>query len=137
MFSREKKTAKFAARVCREEKCRPTERPNDEEMKTTKTAHHLEGGQVLLPPDELLVLGSHGGHHVVEIHDNVHERVQKAEEGRVAAGSEAHAEPDAHRHDAVVDHVQQRNVLVFLAQHEEELKYAKRVKIKKRKNMLH
>lgn len=47
--------------------------------------HHLECGEVLLPPDELLVLRSHGGHHVVEVHDDVHERVQHREERAVAA----------------------------------------------------
>jgi len=81
---------------------------------------HLEGGEVFLPPDELLVLGSHGGDHVIKVHDDVDERVEQAEEGRVTAGSEANAEPHAHRHDTVVHHVQQRDVLLFLAQHEEE-----------------
>ena len=84
-------------------------------------SYHLEGGEVFLPPDELLVLGSHGGDHVIKVHDDVDERVEQAEEGRVTAGSEANAEPHAHRHDTVVHHVQQRDVLLFLAQHEEEL----------------
>ena len=39
----------------------------------------------------------------------------------MTAGSEANAEPHAHRHDTVVDDVQQRDVLLFLTQHEEEL----------------
>jgi len=38
----------------------------------------------------------------------------------MTAGSEANAEPHAHRHDTVVDDVQQRDVLLFLTQHEEE-----------------
>ena len=92
--------------------------------KGEQDTNHLEGGQVFLPPDELGVLRSHGGHHVVKVHDDVDERVEQTEEGRVAAGRETDAEPDAHRHDAVVDDVQQRDVLVLLAQHEEELRVA-------------
>ena len=81
----------------------------------------MEGGEVFLPPDELLVLGSHGSNHVIEVHDNMHECVEQAEEGGMSAGGEANAEPYAHRHDTVVDDMQQRDMLLFLAQHEEEL----------------
>lgn len=38
--------------------------------------YHLEGGEVFLPPNEFLVFGTHGGDHVVEIHDNVYEAVE-------------------------------------------------------------
>ena len=86
----------------------------------TDELDHLQRGEVLLPPDVLLVAGSQGGHHVIEVHDDVDEGVEQSEEGRVTAGAEADADPDAERHDAVVDDVQQRNVLVFLAQDEEE-----------------
>lgn len=48
-------------------------------------AHHLECGQIFLPPDVLLVFGSHRGHHVIEVHDDVDERVQHSEKGTVAA----------------------------------------------------
>jgi len=80
---------------------------------------HLESGEVFLPPDVLLVLGSHGGHHVVEVHDDVNERVEQSEESRVAAGRETDAEPHAHRHDPVVHHVQKRYVLLFFTQNKE------------------
>ena len=76
------------------------------ELRSTGT-DHLHDGEVFLPPDELGVLRSHGGHHVVKVHDDVHERVEQTEEGGVAARQEAHTEPDAHRHQAVVDDVQQ------------------------------
>lgn len=42
--------------------------------------HHLQCGQVLLPPEELLILRSHGRHHVIKVHDYVNERVEKAKE---------------------------------------------------------
>lgn len=81
---------------------------------------HLESGEVFLPPDVLLVLGSHSGHHVIEVHDDVNESVEQAEESRVTAGSETNAEPHAHWHDAVVNHVQKRNVLFFFPQNKEK-----------------
>lgn len=37
--------------------------------------YQLQGGQMLLPPDVLLVFRTHGGHHVVEVHDDVHQVV--------------------------------------------------------------
>lgn len=45
---------------------------------------HLENGQVLLPPEVLLNLWSHGSQHVVSVHGNVYERIQQAEERTVA-----------------------------------------------------
>ena len=44
---------------------------------------HLEVGEVLLPPDVAAVLGSHGGHHVVHVHHDVHKGVDEAEESAV------------------------------------------------------
>ena len=40
---------------------------------------------MFLPGDEALVAGSHGRHHVVRVHEDVDERVGKAEERAVAA----------------------------------------------------
>lgn len=37
----------------------------------------LDPCHVLLPPQVLLVFGSHGGQHVVEVHDYVHEGVEE------------------------------------------------------------
>lgn len=39
----------------------------------------------------------------------------------MTTGSKANTEPDAHRHYSVVNNVQERNVFVLFAQHEEEL----------------
>jgi hypothetical protein len=66
-------------------------------------------------------LWTHGGHHVVKVHDDVDEGVEQTEKGRVTARRETNSEPDAHWHDAVVNDVQKRNVLIFLAQNEENL----------------
>ena len=91
-----------------------------------KRAYHLEGREILFPPDELLVLWTHGGHHVIKVHDDVDKSVEQTEEGRVATGSEANTEPDTHRHDAVMNDMQERNVFVLFAQNEEELKKIKK-----------
>lgn len=48
-------------------------------------SYHLECGEVFLPPDELLVFRSHCGDHIVEVHDDMHERVEHGKEGTVAA----------------------------------------------------
>lgn len=44
------------------------------------STYHLEGGNVFLPPNVFLVLRAHRGHHVVEVHDHMHECIQQCEE---------------------------------------------------------
>lgn len=39
--------------------------------------HHLESGQVLLPPNVFLVFWSHSGNHIIKVHNNMHEPVLK------------------------------------------------------------
>ena len=58
-------------------------RPRMTSLYDVRGTHHLHGGHVLLPGDEALVLGPHGGHHVVGVHEDVHERVGQTEEGAV------------------------------------------------------
>lgn len=81
--------------------------------------NHLKSGEIFLPPNEFLVLWSHGGHHVVEIHDDVDESVEQTEESRVATRCETDSEPDAHRHNAVMHNVQKRDMFILFAQNEE------------------
>lgn len=82
---------------------------------------HLEGGQVLFPPQEPLVSGAEGGDQVIGVHDDVDEGVEEAEEGGVAAWGEFHAEPHGHRHHSVVDNVQGGELVVLFPHHEEYL----------------
>jgi len=42
--------------------------------------HHLQSGQILLPPQVFLDVGSQRGQQVVRIHDDMHERVEQTEE---------------------------------------------------------
>jgi len=44
---------------------------------------HLQGGQVLLPPQIFLHVGAQGSQQVVGVHDYVDERVQQSEERAV------------------------------------------------------
>jgi hypothetical protein len=81
----------------------------------------LDGGKILLPPQVLLVLGSKCGDQVVRVHDDVDKSVQESEESGVTAWGKFDAEPHRHGHDPVVDHVEGRNVVVFLPQNEEDL----------------
>lgn len=47
-------------------------------------SYHLQGGEILLPPEVLLELGSEGGEQVVRVHHDVDEGVEQSEEGAVA-----------------------------------------------------
>lgn len=68
--------------------------------------NHLEGSEILFPPDKLLIFGAHGGHHVVKVHDDVHKSVEQSEESRVATGRESNSKPYTHRHNSVMDDVE-------------------------------
>lgn len=61
--------------------------------------HHLEHGQVLLPPQIFLHLRSHRGQHVIRVHHDVNAGVDEAEERRVTARRELNAPPHTERHD--------------------------------------
>lgn len=81
---------------------------------------HLQAGEVLLPPEVLLELGSEGREQVVRVHYDVYEGVEQSEEGTVATWSELDAEPHGHGHATVVNDVQRRHLTSFFAHHEEE-----------------
>lgn len=82
--------------------------------------NHLESGQVLLPPDVLLIFRAHGGNHVIEVHDDVDERVQESKECAVTTWGEFQSHPNAHWHNSMVNNVQRRHLVVFLPQDKEE-----------------
>ena len=87
----------------------------------TNKLDHLKRSQVLFPPQILLVLRSHGRQHVVEIHDDMDTGVEKSKEGSVAAGQETGAGPDREGHDAMMDDMQQRDLIELFACHKTEL----------------
>lgn len=83
-------------------------------------AYHLQVGDVLLPPQILLHLRSEGGEEVVGVHDDVHERVDPANEGAMSAGIVLGGAPADHGHDSVMIHMQERHLTIVLAQHKED-----------------
>lgn len=74
----------------------------------------------MLPPQVFLEFWSHRGQHVVEVHDDVHEGVDNADEGSVSAGEVLGATPRDHRHDGVVVQVQERYLVILFPQDEED-----------------
>lgn len=44
-----------------------------------KAAYDLHDGQVFLPPQMLLDLWSHGGQHIVHVHDDMNERIDQSQ----------------------------------------------------------
>lgn len=83
-------------------------------------AYHLQVGDVLLPPQILLHLRSEGGEEVVGVHDDVHERVDPANEGAMSAGIVLGGAPADHGHHSVMIHMQERHLTIVLAQHKED-----------------
>ena len=79
--------------------------------------HHL---LLPFPPEILLYAGPHAGHEVVEVHHHVDAHVEEAHEGGVAAPDPLDPGPGGERHDAVMDHVQCRQVGELLTAQEEE-----------------
>jgi hypothetical protein len=97
---------------------------------------HLQDCDVFLPPQVFMHYWSHRGEHVVGVHHDVDARVEETEECRVATGHELDAPPDcdddeivnqlclqleltAEWHDAMVDHVKGRHLIISFAHHEE------------------
>lgn len=80
----------------------------------------LQGSDVLLPPEVLLPLVAQRCQGVVAVHDDVHEGVDGANEGAMTPGVVLGGPPGYHGHDCVVVHVQERDLVVLLAQDEED-----------------
>lgn len=83
--------------------------------------YELQLGDVLLPPDALLVLLVPGREQIVGVHDHVDETVERPEKDAVAAGNELGADPRQEGHSEMVVDVQECHLVVFLAEYEEDL----------------
>lgn len=68
--------------------------------------HHLERGEVFLPPNILLVFGTHRSDHVIEVHHNVDKGIEQSKESAVAARGKFHSHPDGEWHASVMDDVE-------------------------------
>jgi len=69
----------------------------------TDELDHLEAGEVLLPPEVRLHLGSKGREEVVEVHHGVHSRVEESSETSVTTSNKPGSHPSLKRHDAMVE----------------------------------
>lgn len=81
--------------------------------------NQLNAGHVLLPPQILLVLRSHGGDHIVEIHNDMHTGVENANDDALFAGRILQIAPREEHCDRMMVDVQERDLIVLLAQHKE------------------
>jgi len=63
---------------------------------------------------------SHGTKHVITVHAYVHERIQQGAEERLATGRVFSTEPPVEDHRAVVIDVEERHLVIFLAQNEKD-----------------
>lgn len=104
----------------------PTERegarPDDPTAGLDDGQHKLKQlplRDVLLPP-EVRPHGRDGRQTIVRVHEDVDEAVKCGAEVRVAAGDPVHHEPPDVEHAGVVVHVQDRDLVVVLAEDEEE-----------------
>jgi len=73
--------------------------------------HHLQCSQMLFPPEILLISRSKCSHHIIKVHDDVDERIEKAKEGGMATGKESGSGPHRHRHNAMVNYVKRRHLV--------------------------
>lgn len=74
---------------------------------------------MLLPPQVLLHVRSHGGEHVVRVHEDVDEGVDQSQEGSMATRKVLDANQAADGHQSVMVDVQECDLALVLTQHEE------------------
>ena len=84
-------------------------------MAAETNLNHLEGGEVSLPPQVLLHLGSESRDEVVGVHDDVDQGVDGASEGLVAARKPAAQRPREDGHDPMMDHLFRDAIKLFMA----------------------
>lgn len=91
----------------------------------------MQPGQILLPPQVLLVLRTHGGHHVVEVHDDVHERVEHTDQDSLLAEEVFQVEERPEGHCRMVIDMQERHLALIFTQYEkhgvQEIQYFREV----------
>ncbi len=82
---------------------------------------HLEGGQVLLPPEVLLHVWAQGGQEVVGVHDDVHDGVHEAAERLLASGQPAHEAIGEDGHDTMMENLQKENLFEAFCRYNQQL----------------
>lgn len=82
--------------------------------------NHLQNSQIFLPPQIFLYFWAHGGKHIIGVHKNVYESVQESKEGRMTARCKLNTPPDRNWHDAMMNDMQCRDLIITFAHHKEE-----------------
>lgn len=86
--------------------------------------HHklnqLNGSEVLLPPQVLLVFGAHGAQAVVCVHDDVNNTVEESVECPLPTCRKSNSEPPGEGHDGMMVDVEKCHLAVLLPQHKED-----------------
>lgn len=82
--------------------------------------NHLKYSHVLFPPQVLLKSGTHGCHQIVEIHDNVNQTIQGDEKATVTANDKSETNPNTQWHNAMMQNVQERDLVVLFAHYEKD-----------------
>lgn len=59
--------------------------------------HYLEARQMLFPAEVFANAWSHRRQEVVEVHDDVHQRIEKSEKTGVSTGRKTNSRPYCHR----------------------------------------
>lgn len=97
----------------------------DEEILGDVARHHykldqLNGCEVFLPPQVLLVAGAHSSQAIVGIHDDVHDTVEQSVKRSHPTWSKTNAKPPGEGHDGVMVDVKERHLAVLLPQYKED-----------------
>lgn len=80
----------------------------------------LNGREVFLPPQVLLVVGAHCRQAIVRVHDNVDDTVEQGVECTQTTWSKSNTKPPGERHDGVMVHMKKCNLTVLLPQDKED-----------------
>jgi len=81
---------------------------------------HLQLGEVFLPPEELLDLGTAGSQEVVEVHEGVDAHVEEPAEGCMTSANISDATPCCERHNSMVNNMKSGEMIILLSQHKKE-----------------
>lgn len=81
--------------------------------------NHLEGGKILLPPEELLVFRSHSSQKIICIHNNMYKGVYKSKKSTMSAWGKFNSKPYTHRHYSMMNDVKCRYMLILFSKYKE------------------
>lgn len=80
----------------------------------------LNGSEVFLPPQVLLIAGAHGSQTVVRVHDNMDDTVQQGVERSHTTWRKPNSKPPGEGHDGVMVDMKECHLAILLPQHKED-----------------